>query len=67
MPRKTLEEWAAARDGAAASMRPRPDAAENIDCLLAGQRHDLASMRPRPDAAENVRSFARSGWMVRLQ
>ena len=39
----------------AASMRPRPDAAENIST---GERRWLirsASMRPRPDAAENPR------------
>ena len=37
-----------------ASMRPRPDAAENSR-LADRRRHALrASMRPRPDAAENV-------------
>ena len=55
MPRKTAGS-AAVRPPAAclASMRPRPDAAEN------GARRQLvervtggASMRPRPDAAEN--------------
>ena len=37
-----------------ASMRPRPDAAENGG-LRAGERtgSERASMRPRPDAAEN--------------
>ena len=55
MPRKT----AAVRVGTllpeGASMRPRPDAAENAGCgadRLAGATR--ASMRPRPDAAENV-------------
>ena len=38
---------------ARASMRPRPDAAENILCLLDGTAGGDASMRPRPDAAEN--------------
>ena len=38
-----------------ASMRPRPDAAENTRCTgTSGRsRFQLASMRPRPDAAEN--------------
>ena len=37
-----------------ASMRPRPDAAENAqDCTIVGRVHVPASMRPRPDAAEN--------------
>ena len=45
-----------------ASMRPRPDAAENRDTrMLAGVISDVASMRPRPDAAENVRSTFRDG------
>ena len=41
------------RQGQGASMRPRPDAAENSRGrrLLGGRR--AASMRPRPDAAEN--------------
>ena len=53
MPRKTVPPRAALRWLRAASMRPRPDAAENerreveLDVALA------ASMRPRPDAAEN--------------
>ena len=37
-----------------ASMRPRPDAAENIrDAGDGGAGAAAASMRPRPDAAEN--------------
>ena len=42
------------RGWTAASMRPRPDAAENT--LRFGRFFEttLASMRPRPDAAENV-------------
>ena len=36
-------------------MRPRPDAAENLDVDDDGFPGDLlASMRPRPDAAENL-------------
>ena len=37
-----------------ASMRPRPDAAENIQCGSAVVGGAAASMRPRPDAAENA-------------
>ena len=38
-----------------ASMRPRPDAAENGHARCGGRvRQPHASMRPRPDAAENV-------------
>ena len=36
-----------------ASMRPRPDAAENRRLPRAGLAQRPASMRPRPDAAEN--------------
>ena len=46
----------ARNDGAnlEASMRPRPDAAENFDPLdLPAAQRQPASMRPRPDAAEN--------------
>ena len=40
----------------AASMRPRPDAAENVRRTVAWARAARdASMRPRPDAAENIR------------
>ena len=38
-----------------ASMRPRPDAAENRLAAPQCGGEDLASMRPRPDAAENWR------------
>ena len=41
--------------GVNASMRPRPDAAENILFLIRLIRIRIASMRPRPDAAENAR------------
>ena len=37
-----------------ASMRPRPDAAENAVATAAQKHVDAASMRPRPDAAENT-------------
>ena len=36
-----------------ASMRPRPDAAENVAAHRSPRRRLPASMRPRPDAAEN--------------
>ena len=54
MPRKTWEELEEAGVRPEASMRPRPDAAENPPrgrCTC-GRRE--ASMRPRPDAAENA-------------
>ena len=38
-----------------ASMRPRPDAAENVAGAVLRDEHGGASMRPRPDAAENYR------------
>ena len=53
MPRKTLARAASAREMRTASMRPRPDAAENLIAALLGAGDDPASMRPRPDAAEN--------------
>ena len=37
-----------------ASMRPRPDAAENRHRRSSWRRATTASMRPRPDAAENT-------------
>ena len=40
-------------DDDGASMRPRPDAAENDVRAARGKRIGNASMRPRPDAAEN--------------
>ena len=42
----------------AASMRPRPDAAENFSHSTTPALHSPASMRPRPDAAENRRTIA---------
>ena len=53
MPRKTNVTAAAAGRGALASMRPRPDAAENSLRRPGSGRGAHASMRPRPDAAEN--------------
>ena len=64
MPRKTAVSAAVSAAVAEASMRPRPDAAENggSDAGGPGDRAD-ASMRPRPDAAENCRSPAACrGW-----
>ena len=51
-----------------ASMRPRPDAAENVGASAEATLTDLASMRPRPDAAENAGVAARTGATIaRLQ
>ena len=59
MPRKTLSQIATGPRPGRASMRPRPDAAENlVDPVRRFQLARRASMRPRPDAAEN-RGFAR--------
>ena len=58
MPRKTRGKRPHGRDhhrGVGASMRPRPDAAENFETPPAGAPGRGASMRPRPDAAENIR------------
>ena len=55
MPRKTLHETRAVPcERQDASMRPRPDAAENHAAGRRRQARADASMRPRPDAAENV-------------
>ena len=54
MPRKTGRKAVVPCAPSKASMRPRPDAAENQDAgqqAVGGRR--CASMRPRPDAAEN--------------
>ena len=56
MPRKTALGFPLDPVIPLASMRPRPDAAENVrlaarPCAIHG-----ASMRPRPDAAENMRT-----------
>ena len=56
MPRKTLGTVQARERGRQASMRPRPDAAENGGSGADGADGSHASMRPRPDAAENDRN-----------
>ena len=53
MPRKTQQVAATIGRLAAASMRPRPDAAENLRMEREREQASRASMRPRPDAAEN--------------
>ena len=53
MPRKTAPRPDRTRQIAAASMRPRPDAAENGRLPVGRGERRAASMRPRPDAAEN--------------
>ena len=53
MPRKTPVGDPNYERNAGASMRPRPDAAENEPPRSHHPRGDAASMRPRPDAAEN--------------
>ena len=58
MPRKTATETNQTRRPSVASMRPRPDAAENPRQVLAAAGVPVASMRPRPDAAENPRFAA---------
>ena len=45
-----------------ASMRPRPDAAENADVAAGAVRRGIASMRPRPDAAENLIGLNLTSW-----
>ena len=55
MPRKTGRAVAGLEASPMASMRPRPDAAENGVHALDRRRVVEASMRPRPDAAENAR------------
>ena len=53
MPRKTYRSLEGGRKLTAASMRPRPDAAENQALQDDVFDEFPASMRPRPDAAEN--------------
>ena len=53
MPRKTRGARGGDRGNRAASMRPRPDAAENLRHRRGHSVVADASMRPRPDAAEN--------------
>ena len=56
MPRKTTRAGATMARSMLASMRPRPDAAENPNPTQRLCTETLASMRPRPDAAENTRA-----------
>ena len=68
MPRKTHALTRASSAALHASMRPRPDAAENA---AVGRAHleaaQSASMRPRPDAAENFHASGRKSTLRRLQ
>ena len=57
MPRKTASGVDPEARHERASMRPRPDAAENLQLFTRLQALAYASMRPRPDAAENTRCF----------
>ena len=54
MPRKTAVAPTGAAGAQIASMRPRPDAAENVEPERDRRLFPGASMRPRPDAAENL-------------
>ena len=58
MPRKTVAERRVRGRRDVASMRPRPDAAENSRKAVRTLDDCQASMRPRPDAAENAESTA---------
>ena len=60
MPRKTSDARPSAGGDCHASMRPRPDAAENVLGDPVQPHLDAASMRPRPDAAENAMRPMRS-------
>ena len=50
-----------------ASMRPRPDAAENALPHVQHAELGRASMRPRPDAAENARERRQTAAAATLQ
>ena len=54
MPRKTAAGQPLVEQEPPASMRPRPDAAENLGLSRREWQWWDASMRPRPDAAENT-------------
>ena len=54
MPRKTRDRARGRLGLVVASMRPRPDAAENGEEEPVSEGAGDASMRPRPDAAENT-------------
>ena len=64
MPRKTRLGHPG-RTGVGASMRPRPDAAENSFPDGDDVPRPDASMRPRPDAAENRRKAGSDGGLTR--
>ena len=59
MPRKTWIGAVRKQPFIQASMRPRPDAAENNSALELVRTELKASMRPRPDAAENHHAHRR--------
>ena len=67
MPRKTVVDVQALRLCRGASMRPRPDAAENDANRARTRWPHVASMRPRPDAAENLGTLyprvVRKSWL----
>ena len=58
MPRKTRARVGDPLVDEKASMRPRPDAAENGPLTIDHDHGGRASMRPRPDAAENTEGRA---------
>ena len=57
MPRKTGRSVCPGVRRNYASMRPRPDAAENVRVGHRDRAALVASMRPRPDAAENPLTY----------
>ena len=61
MPRKTSVADGVIDDLGWASMRPRPDAAENGSISEEKAIRRIASMRPRPDAAENAAPLLEGG------
>ena len=65
MPRKTSGLSVAFVGHLPASMRPRPDAAENRQRRIHLEPEGSASMRPRPDAAENQRAGSGGGGHAR--
>ena len=64
MPRKTSATSTLNNHVLPASMRPRPDAAENGESGRLEADDGGASMRPRPDAAENAIEAERGGPVV---
>ena len=67
MPRKTFAYAPPLGADELASMRPRPDAAENAERAGLSLGQPLASMRPRPDAAENPAAASDRGPQGTLQ